>query len=109
MIKGNDIDEITVLNIFIIFPCLIGTILFLRCLRLSDESTAESRAVKRLLGHRLHKFDPVAAKNEWHEILELESYLWEGVSEPYKHTIKVSWRAVVEESDERNGGNSSKL
>lgn len=35
-----------------------------RCLRLSDESTAEALAVKRLLGHRL-PIDAVQAKSEW--------------------------------------------
>jgi len=59
-----------------------------RCLRLSDASTAEARAVKRLLGHRLQSDDNELAKREWQSILELESELWDGVSEPYKHTIK---------------------
>lgn len=59
-----------------------------RCLRLSDASTAEARAVKTLLGHRLRRDDDELAKREWHDILELESPLWEGVSEPYKQTIK---------------------
>lgn len=35
-----------------------------RCLRLSDESTAEALAVKRLLGHRL-PIDALQAKSEW--------------------------------------------
>lgn len=35
-----------------------------RCLRLSDESTAEALAVKRLLGHRL-PLDATQAKSEW--------------------------------------------
>lgn len=59
-----------------------------RCLRLSDSSTNEARAVKNLLGHRLHGSDNALAKQEWQSILELESPLWTAVSEPYKHTIK---------------------
>lgn len=35
-----------------------------RCLRLSDESTAEALAVRKLLGHRL-PLDPQQAKSEW--------------------------------------------
>ena len=39
-----------------------------RCLRLSDESTAEARAVKELLAHRLHATDSKLAKEEWYAI-----------------------------------------
>lgn len=35
-----------------------------RCLRLSDQSTAEALAVRRLLGHRL-PLDARQAKSEW--------------------------------------------
>ncbi|KAJ1388583.1 Serine-threonine/tyrosine-protein kinase, catalytic domain [Sesbania bispinosa] len=35
-----------------------------RCLRLSDQSTAEALAVRNLLGHRL-PIDPLQAKSEW--------------------------------------------
>lgn len=35
-----------------------------RCLRLSDESTSEALAVRRLLGHRLSR-DASEAKLEW--------------------------------------------
>jgi hypothetical protein len=35
-----------------------------RCLRLSDESTAEALSVRKLLGHRL-PIDPSEAKLEW--------------------------------------------
>lgn len=35
-----------------------------RCLRLSDQSTAEALAVRRLLGHRL-PLDAPQAKSEW--------------------------------------------
>lgn len=36
-----------------------------RCLRLSDQSTAEALAVRRLLGHRL-PLDAQQAKSEWY-------------------------------------------
>ncbi|OVA13275.1 LPPG:FO 2-phospho-L-lactate transferase CofD/UPF0052 [Macleaya cordata] len=36
-----------------------------RCLRLSDESTSEALAVRRLLGHRL-PLDVAQAKSEWY-------------------------------------------
>lgn len=35
-----------------------------RCLRLSDESTSEALAVRKLLGHRL-SLDAAEAKSEW--------------------------------------------
>ncbi|KAM0946036.1 putative 2-phospho-L-lactate transferase CofD, CofD-like domain superfamily [Dioscorea sansibarensis] len=57
-----------------------------RCLRLSDESTFEALAVRRLLGHRL-PLDPSAAKSDWYEIVEGEHSLWKGVSRPYRETI----------------------
>jgi hypothetical protein len=38
-----------------------------RCLRLSDQSTAEALAVRNLLGHRL-PLDPLQAKSEWYHI-----------------------------------------
>ncbi|XP_021766085.1 uncharacterized protein YNL011C-like isoform X1 [Chenopodium quinoa] len=58
-----------------------------RCLRLSDESTAEALAVRQLLGHRLalHAKD---AKSEWYDIVEGEHSLWEEVSVPYRETIR---------------------
>ncbi|XP_039038362.1 gluconeogenesis factor-like [Hibiscus syriacus] len=58
-----------------------------RCLRLADESTSEALAVRRLLGHRLH-INPPQAKSEWYKILEEEHSLWEGVSKPYRETIR---------------------
>ena len=36
-----------------------------RCLRLSDQSTAEALAVRNLLGYRL-PLDPLKAKSEWY-------------------------------------------
>eukprot|EP00268_Persea_americana_P007678 TRINITY_DN1291_c0_g1_i20.p1 TRINITY_DN1291_c0_g1~~TRINITY_DN1291_c0_g1_i20.p1 ORF type:complete len:246 (+),score=47.72 TRINITY_DN1291_c0_g1_i20:427-1164(+) len=57
-----------------------------RCLRLSDESTAEALAVKRLLGHRL-PIDALQAKSEWYDIVEGNHSLWKGVSLPYRETI----------------------
>ncbi|KAL9668410.1 hypothetical protein QQ045_002791 [Rhodiola kirilowii] len=58
-----------------------------RCLRLSDESTAEALAVRTLLGHRL-PIDAQRAKSEWYAILEGEHTLWNGVSKPYRETIR---------------------
>ncbi|KAK7246371.1 hypothetical protein RIF29_41239 [Crotalaria pallida] len=58
-----------------------------RCLRLSDQSTAEALAVRNLLGHRL-QFDPLQAKSEWYSIVEGDHLLWEGVSKPYRETIR---------------------
>ena len=59
-----------------------------RCLRLSDESTAEARAVKELLAHRLHATDSAAAKSEWYRIQEGDHELWNGISEPYADIIR---------------------
>ncbi|KAJ6830710.1 uncharacterized protein M6B38_351105 [Iris pallida] len=58
-----------------------------RCLRLSDESTSEALAVRRLLGHRL-PLDASVAKSMWYEIVEGAHSLWTGVSEPYRETIR---------------------
>ncbi|KAK8949366.1 hypothetical protein KSP39_PZI005593 [Platanthera zijinensis] len=58
-----------------------------RCLRLSDESTSEAIAVKRLLGHRL-PLDASEAKIEWLQIVQGEHFLWNGVSRPYGETIR---------------------
>ncbi|XP_028555571.1 uncharacterized protein LOC110092281 isoform X2 [Dendrobium catenatum] len=58
-----------------------------RCLRLSDESTSEAIAVRRLLGHRL-PLDASDAKSEWYRIVEGQHFLWNGVSRPYGETIR---------------------
>ena len=58
-----------------------------RCLRLSDTSTSEARAVKALLGHRLAK-DSATAKREWLSLVEGDSPLWNGLSAPYRDTIR---------------------
>ncbi|KAE9594943.1 putative LPPG:FO 2-phospho-L-lactate transferase CofD/UPF0052 [Lupinus albus] len=58
-----------------------------RCLRLSDQSTAEALAVRNLLGHRL-PFDPLLAKSEWYSIVEGDHLLWKGVSKAYRETIR---------------------
>ncbi|CAI5987404.1 unnamed protein product [Closterium sp. NIES-64] len=58
-----------------------------RCLRLSDGSSHEARAVRRLLGHRL-PLHPAHAKAEWLSIVEGEHELWGGVSDPYKEIIR---------------------
>ena len=59
-----------------------------RCLRLSDESTAEARAVKALLAHRLHATDSSLAKQEWYRIQEGDHPLWLNISEPYADIIR---------------------
>ena len=73
-----------------------------RCLRLSDDSTSEARAVKALLAHRVAscvagKPDAsaaevaLAARNEWLAIVEGDeggTVLWEGISAPYRDTIR---------------------
>lgn len=58
-----------------------------RCLRLSDENSVEALAVKCLLGHRL-PLDSEQAKIEWYTIVEGENHLWDGVSRPYRETIR---------------------
>ncbi|XVF87350.1 hypothetical protein PTKIN_Ptkin18bG0113100 [Pterospermum kingtungense] len=58
-----------------------------RCLRLADESTSEALSVRRLLGHRL-PINPQQAKSEWYEVVEGAHSLWEGVSKPYRETIR---------------------
>ncbi|XP_042516091.1 putative gluconeogenesis factor isoform X2 [Macadamia integrifolia] len=58
-----------------------------RCLRLSDESTSEALAVRRLLGHRL-PLDALEAKLEWYKIVDGEHSLWKDVSKPYRETIQ---------------------
>ncbi|PIN13050.1 hypothetical protein CDL12_14333 [Handroanthus impetiginosus] len=58
-----------------------------RCLRLSDQSTAEALAVRTLLGHRL-PLDAQKAKSEWYDIVEGNHSLWTGVSKPYRETIR---------------------
>ncbi|CAL5229776.1 g13164 [Coccomyxa viridis] len=59
-----------------------------RCLRLADDTDAEARAVRKLLAHRLSGESAERAKMEWYEVVEGDHSLWEGVSEPYKHTIR---------------------
>ncbi|XP_010052209.3 uncharacterized protein YNL011C isoform X2 [Eucalyptus grandis] len=58
-----------------------------RCLRLSNESTLEALSVRRLLGHRL-PHDPKLAKSEWYNVVEGDHSLWDGVSRPYRETIR---------------------
>lgn len=48
----------------------------------------QAEAVRSLLAHRLTGNSSAAAKTEWNEIVEGEHPLWQGVSEPYKHTIR---------------------
>lgn len=48
----------------------------------------QGKAVRELLAHRLSPRSSQEAKTEWYEIVEGQHQLWEGVSEPYKHTIR---------------------
>lgn len=45
-------------------------------------------AVRKLLAHRLSGESAERAKMEWYEVVEGDHSLWQGVSEPYKHTIR---------------------
>lgn len=54
-----------------------------RCLRLSDQSTAEALAVRRLLGHRL-PLDAQQAKSEWYYSLHLSFFNFVGLFPPPK-------------------------
>mmetsp|Transcript_32403 Transcript_32403/g.103109 ORF Transcript_32403/g.103109 Transcript_32403/m.103109 type:complete len:556 (+) Transcript_32403:35-1702(+) len=59
-----------------------------RCLRLAEAGNEEALAVRELLAHRLHPTDHIGAKAEWLAITEGEHALWDGISDPYKHTIR---------------------
>ena len=48
----------------------------------------QARAVRKLLAHRLSGESAERAKMEWYEVVEGDHSLWQGVSEPYKHTIR---------------------
>ena len=48
----------------------------------------QARAVRKLLAHRLSGESAEQAKMEWYEVVEGDHGLWQGVSEPYKHTIR---------------------
>lgn len=56
--------------------------------RLSDESTLEACAVKKLLEHRLHLNDSAKAKAEWHTFLEDTHPFYEPISIKYKSLIR---------------------
>jgi len=71
-----------------------------RCLRSSNQSTPEARAMRRLLGHRLvertspgyitHEEIARAAREEWLAVVGGggEEGLWEGILAPYKDTVR---------------------
>ena len=48
----------------------------------------QAKAVKALLAHRLDGRSSAAAKAEWHDIVEGDHALWQGVSQAYKATIR---------------------
>jgi hypothetical protein len=49
---------------------------------------AQAQAVRELLAYRLSSRSPEDAKREWYDIVEGLHALWNGVSDPYKHTIR---------------------
>ncbi|KAJ3241567.1 hypothetical protein HDU81_000106 [Chytriomyces hyalinus] len=65
-----------------------------RLVRLSDTRTPEAKAVYDLLSYRLPTGPPLSeyhtspAKLEWHTILEGNHPLWNGISLPYRETIR---------------------
>ena len=54
----------------------------------NSSSCVQARAVRKLLAHRLSGESAEKAKAEWYEVVEGDHSLWDGVSEPYKHTIR---------------------
>lgn len=56
--------------------------------RLSDDNTPETRAVKRLLEHRLPKNHQNDALHEWHMLLEDTHPLYTSISSRYKELIR---------------------
>lgn len=71
----------------------------------------QARAVRRLLGYRLPSKEKGEAEKEWYAIVEGGHPLWNGVTEPYKHTIRAFLvyfhtqilRHVTKKFDFRNG------
>ncbi|KAF2595287.1 hypothetical protein F2Q70_00043858 [Brassica cretica] len=68
--------NLSLLSVAVLFLALSTCVFFFccydirsRCLRLSDESTSEALAVRRLLGHRLPT-DAHKAKKDWYDIVE---------------------------------------
>ncbi|KAF3526168.1 hypothetical protein F2Q69_00049037 [Brassica cretica] len=68
--------NLSLLSVVVLFLALSTCVFFFccydirsRCLRLSDESTSEALAVRRLLGHRLPT-DAHKAKKDWYDIVE---------------------------------------
>ncbi|KAJ1551670.1 hypothetical protein HK096_005163 [Nowakowskiella sp. JEL0078] len=60
-----------------------------RLIRLSETYSEEARNVHELLTYRLPSdTTPLSAKNEWNEIVEGRHLLWNGISEPYRETIR---------------------
>ncbi|TPX61619.1 hypothetical protein PhCBS80983_g00900 [Powellomyces hirtus] len=63
-----------------------------RVVRLAETSSFESKAVHDLLSYRLPFDDPTSkrpsAKAEWLEMLEGRHVLWQGISHPYRETIR---------------------
>ncbi|KAI8822641.1 uncharacterized protein EV422DRAFT_494728 [Fimicolochytrium jonesii] len=64
-----------------------------RVVRLAETSSFESKAVRDLLSYRLPCDDPSSdrrssAKAEWLDILEGSHPLWDGISHPYRETIR---------------------
>jgi 2-phospho-L-lactate transferase/gluconeogenesis factor (CofD/UPF0052 family) len=58
-----------------------------RLVRLSTQKTREAAAVNKLLEHRLYSTSQTIAKNEWENLLNGSSLLWEGISDSHKEYI----------------------
>ncbi|KAK5167709.1 uncharacterized protein LTR77_007408 [Saxophila tyrrhenica] len=64
-----------------------------RLVRLIPESSAESIAIKTFFNHRLPKtYQP--ARTEWHDIVEANNPLWDGISSPKRELIRSFLNAI---------------
>ncbi|KAI8821117.1 uncharacterized protein EV422DRAFT_496084 [Fimicolochytrium jonesii] len=59
-----------------------------RVVRLAETRGLEGRAVHDLLSYRLPFDEKLSAKEEWLEMLEGRHHLWDGISHPYRETIR---------------------
>jgi 2-phospho-L-lactate transferase/gluconeogenesis factor (CofD/UPF0052 family) len=64
-----------------------------RLVRLIPESSAETTAIKAFFNHRLPKaYSP--ARTEWHDIVEANHSLWDGISSPKRELIRSFLNAI---------------
>jgi 2-phospho-L-lactate transferase/gluconeogenesis factor (CofD/UPF0052 family) len=59
-----------------------------RLVRIASEGSIEALAVKELLQYRLPMDSCEKSRDEWNQLLEGKHKLWEGISDPYKDTIR---------------------